>query len=650
MEEDKILVIGFFDEKDLRSGRVEWRGKYMEEIDRINSPDEITDSCSVKAIGYLLRKDDNEEKCFDLHLLSRHRNEKSISLDYTITDSTDFNSAFIKRALWNIIPREKISGNFLPLCVCVEKEKIEKLIDDDTALYRIKKMQQNNDWLGIYNIFTPLSSIKEKEHLWNNDKLLSSLSFATAKLSETYINIRYSFKTDDERNNYLKQQKKYRKETLMLRKRCIELKPENPAYYSNLAYSHYQHARELAFPGGRRDGNVIHEAENCIENIDKALDLDPQRIPDLYRKGLLLTGILPKMILFAGKHTPGENEIKESKKKIEEGIECFSKIEEVWQILPLLEDKMTKRYQKEYIKSLYNTAKAYEELAGDVWNITHYLIPMKYEESNSLSENERIKSDYLDKSISYMEKCAATDNEEYRDRFPLPEQITLARYNGVCEGPHKLYSFGKYYFQKYLIMTDCDENRKPEAELYRDKAEDFFKAALRFPSSPENARQSKAYIAEKLSRVYISKGEYEKATECLKRFMTDRTDYYIRYTYATACLLCGRTDEAGRQTLSSIRHEKSNLELWLGYFLLYIKFMKEKNYEEAEKNIRLAEEICRKSGRKSQDSLIIGQAYINYKRGNMEEAIKYLRLAAEANPYRKGINRKIRNWSHKCTI
>jgi tetratricopeptide (TPR) repeat protein len=648
MTEDKILVIGFFGEDELRSGRANFYGKYRDEIDKLNSVSEITESDTKNAIGYLLRKNDNDEKCFDLHLLEKHNGERNFTLSYIVNGNTDFNSAFIKSALRNIVPKEKLNGNFLPLCVCVEKEKLEKLIDDETALARIKKLTQKNDWLGIYNIFTPLEDIKTKDYLWSNDKLLSGLSFATAKLSETYINLKFSFKTDEERKKHLAIQKKYREETLMLRERCAEIRPDNPTYYSNLAYSHYQFVRELMMPGGRRDGSIIEEAKKSIEYIDKALALDPQRIPDLYRKGLLLSGVMPKLILYAGKNSPDEPAVKESIQKIKEGIECFRKIEEAWQILPLLEDRMTKRYQKEYIKSLYNTAKAYEDLAGDVWDITQYLLPMKYNESFTEGKIEKEKSEYLDKAVSYMEKCAALDNKDYMDKFPLPEAITLSRYNGVCEGSHKLYSFGKYYFQKYIILTDCDENQKPEAEMYRDKAEEFFTAALRFPSSPENSRQSKAYIAEKLSRVYISKGEYEKAIETLKRYMKDRTDYYIRYTYTTACLLSGKYEEAGRQTESAMKYEKSNLEMWLGYFLMYVKFMKENKPEEAEKNLKMASECCRKAGRKSPESLLIGQAYISYKKGDRKGAVEYLRRAREINPYRKGITKKINNWERNC--
>jgi len=67
---------------------------------------------------------------------------------------------------------------------------------------------------------------------FDNDTLLNSLSFATAKLSETYTNLKFSFRSDEERKKYLAGQKRYREETIMLRKRCIELNPGKAAYYS----------------------------------------------------------------------------------------------------------------------------------------------------------------------------------------------------------------------------------------------------------------------------------------------------------------------------------------------------------------------------------------------------------------------------------
>jgi len=653
---NQTLIIGFFKEEDVNKGSTSWYGKYLAEIKSLLTDLKLSRDNTPRAIGYLLGKDNYDEKCFDINLLDFYSDEKTFRVNYIVDGNTEFNTAFIKKAVRDLIPKEKITGPFLPLCIPVETEKLNKLIDDETAMFKVKELMKRNDWSGIYNIFTPLDKISERDYLWNNDQLLNALSFATAKLSETYTNLKFSFRSDEERKKYLAGQKKYREETIMLRKRCIELNPGKAAYHSNLGYTYYQFTRELSLPGGRRDGNIMEDAGKAIEYIDKALELDPQRVTDLYRKGQILASVMPPLILFGGKKSPGLDAIKEADQKITDGIECFKKVEQVWDILPLLEDKMIKRYHKEYVKSMYDTARAYSDLAGDAWNITQYLLPMKYVNENGNEnagannescnggkfETEKLKQ--LDEAIAYMEKCSAADNTDLISKFPLPAAMTLARFNGVCDGAHKLYSFGKYYFQKYLIMTGCDEYQEPEAEHYRNKAEEFFRAALRFQGKPENARQSKAYIAEKLARVLISKGDYENAIKTLSGFMNDRTGYYIRYTYATACLLAGKYDEAGAQSASAMKNERSNLEMWLGHFLLYIKYMKEDKTAEAERELKKSAELCEKAGKKRPDSLMIGQAYINYKKGDKESAVNCLREAEKINPYRKGIRRKIRNW------
>jgi len=654
---DQTLIIGFFKEGDVNRGTASWYGKYLNEIKELLPVDQLSRENTPRAIGYLLGKDNYDEKCFDINLLDFYNDEKTFRVNYIVDGNTEFNTSFIKKAIRDLIPKEKLKGLFLPLCIPVENEKLNKLIDDETAMFKVKELMKKNDWNGIYKIFTPISELSKRDYLWNNDQLLNALSFAAAKLSETYTNLKFSFRSDDERKKYLAGQKKYREETIMLRKRCIELNPDKAAYYSNLGYSYYQFTRELTLPGGRRDGNILEDSKKAIEYIDKALELDPQRVTDLYRKGQILSSVMPPQILFGGKNSPGVEAVQEANQKIADGIECFKKVEQVWDILPVLEDKMIKRYHKEYVKSMYDAARAYSDLEGDSWNITQYLLPMKYEQNENENSSgnypdkiEKEKLAYLDEAIAYMDKCSAADNSDLNAKFPLPANSVLAKYNGVCDGAHKLYSFGKYYFQKYLIMTGCDEHQEPEAEHYRKKAEEFFKSALRFQGKPENARQSKAYIAEKLARVYISKGEYEIAIKTLSGYMNDRTGYYIRYTYSTACLLAGKFEEAGAQSAAAMKNERSNLEMWLGHFLIYVINMKEGRTEEAEKALKRAKEICERSGKKCPGSLMIGQAYINYKKGDMGSAINCLREAEKINPNRKGIRRKIRNWEQNRNV
>lgn len=657
---DRTVIMGFFREEEMLRGEVNWRGKYLNEIKRLNGQEVINPETDADVIAYLIGKENNDENCFRLQLSNVTVSDDQMKVNYSVEGKTEFDSAYLKNAVWSLIPKEKLTSPFLPLCVILEKESFDRSIEDITLISEIKKLQKKNDWQGIYSHFKSMEEVKNNKLIRNNETILNGLSFAAAKLSETYINLRFSFKTDKERNEFMAGQKKYREETVMLRKRLIELNPKNASYYSNLGYSYYQFARELMMPGGRRDGKIMEDAKSAIEYIEKALKLDPQRVTDHYRKGQILTVIMPPQILFGGKNSPGEEAVKESREKIHEGIKAFKNIEEVWEILPLLEDKMIKRYHKEYVKSLYDTARAYGDLAGDCWDITQYLLPLKFDEySEDTSDNTREdtskvtdryiqeKIDHLDNAIHYIEKCAAADNTEYADKFPPPPVVSLCRYNGISDGSHKLYSIGKFYFQKYLLLTQCDERYLPEAEMYRKSAEDFLSAALRFIPKPENTRQNKSYIAEKLARVYISKGEYSRAIEILKRYMNERTGYYIRYTYSTACVLAGKYDEAEIQTKSALKNERSNFEIWLGYFLLYVKNLKENNIKESEKYLKQSMDICNKTGKKSPVSLLIGQAYISQKKGEMKEAVRIMRAAEAISPGRKGIRKKISNWTQE---
>lgn len=650
---ENTIVMGFFREEDLQKGTAVWRGKYFDEIKKFNNvyndayTDMIKPDSKTETIAYLLGKDNNDEKCYRLQITGSVINSDSMKVNFIVEGKTDYDSAYLKNAVWNYIPKEKLNSPYMPLCIAIEKAAFDRLIEDNTLISEINKFKKKSNWLAIYNLAGDMNKLKENSLLWNNEILLDGFSFAAAKLSETYVNLKYTFRSDEERKAFLKKQKKYREDTIMLRKRCIELNPGKAAYYSNIGYSYYQYARELMMPGGRRDGKIIDDAKLAIEYIEKALEKDPQRIPDLYRKVQLLSVIMPPQILYGGKNTAGEDAVKESKEKIHEGIEAFKKIEEVWEILPLLEDKRIKRYHKEYVKALYNIAGAYAELAGDEWDVTQYLLPLKFENGDKeISKYSSEKIAMLDKAIEYMEKCAAADNIDFADKFPPPKAITLCRYNGVCDGTHKLYNMGKYYFQKYLILTSCDEAYMPEAGLYKKNAEEFLTAAMRFVPKKENERQCKSYIAEKLARVYISNGEYGKAIEVLKKYMNDRTGYYIKYTYSTACILSGKYSDAEMQTRSALKNERGNFEIWLGYFLLYIKCLKEKNNEEAMKYFKLSKESSIKSGRKNLPAgLFIGQAYVSYKNGNRQEAVRLLREAEKIDPYRKGIRKKIMNWS-----
>ena len=128
-----------------------------------------------------------------------------------------------------------------------------------TLLEQLKILQSTNDWQGIYRKFQPMAELQQNALIWNSPEVLSAIGFACAKLAETGSIPREIFRDRTAKDKFLEQQKKYRKYTEQIRKRCIEINPENAGYRSALAYTYYQNVTELTQPRGRRDGNLRKE-------------------------------------------------------------------------------------------------------------------------------------------------------------------------------------------------------------------------------------------------------------------------------------------------------------------------------------------------------------------------------------------------------
>lgn len=622
------LVIGFFREEDVRKGYAYYRGKYYESIKNLIDPEIVISSSDNDAIGYVMGKDFSDEQCYSLHICDIKYKEDVMVIEYIVNGRLGFDSHFIKRSLRNLIPGDKLCNGFVPVCSIVETAALSRLINEETALERVKPLKKRNDWKGIYDLFSPVEDLPEKPNLWENIGVVSQLSFATAKLSEVYVNLKRQFGNDADRNRFLSMKKKYRQETIMLRKRCIELEPFAPGHYSNLGYTHYQHVRELMTPGGRRDGNIKEEAAKAIEYIDKALELDPQRVTDLYRKGQLLCKVMPAQHLFAkGCRNPEKESVKQANEFLKKGIECYEKIREIWQILPVLEDKMTKRYQKEYVKSLYNLACAYGDLAPDLWDAGDVL-----DDNGQLvrepSSYEREAVACIDYALAIMEECCAADNPSLATTLNLPEPIVTGRAIGFNEGVFKLYNTGKLYLQKYHLLPENTEDEKRVSEECLTKAGRYLEAALNFKWSQKMSAQSKDYIAERLGRVLILMGRYEDAVAVIRRHMKKFSMYYIRYTLAVALLKSGKREEAMKELAQAMQNERANSEMWKGYFIKYTSYLDEGRFAEALEALKKADEHAKGAGRKTVERLARARVFMYRSMGDDEKhaaALAHLR-------------------------
>jgi tetratricopeptide (TPR) repeat protein len=164
--------------------------------------------------------------------------------------------------------------------------------------------------------------------------------------------------------------------------------------------------------------------------------------------------------------------------------------------------------------------------------------------------------------------------------------------------------------------------------------------------SPQKAKQDKKFIAERLSRVFISKGEYDQAIsiiESIPQKKLEYVDYYILHTWALAMLKSNRIAEV--QTILDIaKKSKRNKEPWLTHFLKGCAYLESDEIELAQEQLELAHQAAERVGKKTVDSLLIAKAFVSYKSDKESEALKYLKEAQKLSPYRVSIGERISKW------
>jgi len=325
---------------------------------------------------------------------------------------------------------------------------------------------------------------------------------------------------------------------------------------------------------------------------------------------------------------------------ISQAIESFQDAERQFENLEVIEERSVARYNKQYIKSLYNTASSYGELQYSDRDYLKYFISYANECEKKIQDNIR----YFDKALYYIEKCIMKDRKLPLHKENLTETVEAAGYDGVVCGVFKLYSLGKFLFQKYMYLSNSGYGESSEAKDALAGAEVYLKKALskKFPS--EISRQSKGYIAERLSRLYIAKGNFSGAVEVLKPFIRERTDYYIRYTYATALYKCGNTGESCEQFRLALETGSSNKSQWQGWFLKSCTEMRENRFAEAKRSMDEAIKAAARDNRKNIDTIYIARAFISYRMDLKDEVIKFLESAYKINPKREALKKRLKLW------
>ena len=529
-------------------------------------------------------------------------------------------------------------------------------------LKQLTALKSKSDWIGIYRKFQPISELPQNELIWNNAKVLNEIAYACAKLSETSSIPRDIFRDQEAKTKFLKQQREYRKHTEQIRKRCIEMDPNNPGYRSNLAYIYYQNINELTAQHGRQDGNLRTEIDNFMKTVDEAHTLDPKRVNDLYRKGRILADILPKKILWSKSYEDYGDFTEKSKKANEireEGIQTLLRAKNEWEKLSPNnpdEEFWQKRYRKDYVKALYILSRVYyEKIKQDCWDESVFTLNLRDDvpSTHQIAVNQTVNQT-IDQAILMIKKCCETDcppNLLQDVKYNQHNLEKLASYNGIEEGTYKLYSIGKFFFAKYWILSGSGLKDTIDAVKARQTAERYLQAAMKCQWSPQKAKQDKKFIAERLSRVFISKGEYDQAIsiiESIPQKKLEYVDYYILHTWALAMLKSNRISEA--QTILDIaKKSKRNKEPWLTHFLKGCAYLESDEIELAQEQFELAHQAAERVGKKTVDSLLIAKAFVSYKSDKESEALKYLKEAQKLSPYRVSIGERISKWQQSKT-
>ena len=527
-----------------------------------------------------------------------------------------------------------------------------------TLLKQLTILKSKNDWLGIYNKFKPITDLPQNDLNWNNPKVLSDIGFACTMLARTDSIPREIFRDQNALNNFLKKQAEYRKYAQLIQKRCTELEPQEPLHLANFAYIYYQNINDLTQQRGRRDGNLREEIENFITAIDKVLILDSKRVNDLYRKGRILTRILPDQILWSKSYEDyGDfaEKLKRAYEIREEGIQTLLHAKNEWEKLSpdnRNEQYWRKRYRKNYIKALYTLSQVYyDKIKEHCWDESVFTlnlrddIPVNHQVAINTAHKENITL-----SIHMIKACCISDCPPriFQDVKQNQQSLEkIAAYNGEEEGVDKLYSIGKVFFAKYWILSGYGLKETADAIEARETAERYLQAALKCQWSPQKANQHKLFIVERLARIFISKGDYNQAASIIEENTQNlRLEYaasYVLHTCALALLKSGRIS-ASQKVLDIAAKSKGNRHIWSTRFLMGCTYLEENQIEDAKRQFDLAHQETSRVGKKNIDSLLIAKAFVTYKSGDVRGALKFLEEAQRLNPNRVSTSERIQKW------
>lgn len=638
---NRSLILVAFDDTPYQKGFIQISQKYYEEAKRLFPEiSQLQLSDISQAIGIWGPSKLGHKKALQLKVKEIFQNPNSLQIKFEKTGEVPLTSQEIKLRARSVM-RKSTSWNengFLPLVCVFTSEQIGQILDDRTS--RVKELFSENNWAGIYELYQPIKDLPQKPEIWNNAEILSSIGFACGKLSEVGTLPVEISKDKKKKEEYLKQLAKYRQECTLLYKRCVELEPENPRHYSNLGYHYYSYALQLKASRERLEVDINEIISLALKYLDKALSFSSERLNDLYRKGYLLTSILPDQIQYGGyKDKLSQDEARK------QGIACLEKLIGCWEDWPENDDRK-KRYRKEYIKSLYTLGQAYYELVRNNWDEITILLQLKSTPPASEAYLAR-DLENAQKAWDYFYKCWQVDRPNPNLRL---DESNLAETpsSGEAEGVYRLYWLGKVAFLQYWILSCYGMCNTEKALPFAEKSVKFLQAALNLPWSPKSSNQRKGFIVELLGRVYLALGEPQKAVQVFERSFKNRPirDAYIQNTYAMGLILTGCHEKAA-EILAEAENNRFNLNRKTTVLLRGCNYLSARSFEEARSPFETILEDKNNPGKQTLAYAWVGLAFAAYHNQEITSAIENLQRALELLPYHSGIRQKMIEWKQQ---
>ncbi|MEJ5350971.1 MAG: tetratricopeptide repeat protein [Melioribacteraceae bacterium] len=487
-----------------------WSNKYLSDILDFLPCDYNSLSSIQTGILYYCKSHQKFSNALLLKITNVETKPNFLRIYFEIDKTLELQSFLIKDALKKYMNLNSILE--LPFLSVVDEIKFFDILNNIEISSKIKKLEEQNNWQDIYRIFQTFEPV-EKSRIWYDAELLNAFSFSTAKLSECSENLKRKFSDKNQREQFIQEKRKFRELTIKLRKRAIELEPQNPTFYSNLAYTYYQSVNELTTPGSRRDGNIFDEAELALKYLNLALELNPNRLTDLYRKAMLYSDILGTHKFFkqfGEEHT--EEKFVDYTSALTESIKCFQKIELIYE--SFTNEEEIQKQKKIYIKSLYHLAQKFLKLARIKHNyfIQKNKIPAEEAFANLLQANQ------------YIDKCIQKD---YGKKKIETEIIEMANCDNFVCGVYKSYLKGTIQLSLYSL--------KKEKQYAIDSLK-FFQLAMETNFPLELRKQNKIFILEKIALLNILQENFSAAIKTLEPIYKKNQNLppYAAYTLAFA--------------------------------------------------------------------------------------------------------------------